>query len=197
MQPKYAATTEPTDASIWLADAKAQCYIAADVTGHDAMLSRLLRLAVETVESDANRALLQRTIEYKMDRWPQCSSRYFDVPLGPLSSVTSIQYVDTDGNTQTWDAANYEAETSHQPGRIYRAFNVSWPSLRDVQNAVIVTYVAGSTQPNVPEIAKQAVMLLVAHAFENREILSERSAMEKPQGYSAMIQRISFGEWIN
>ena len=63
----------------------------------------------------------------------------FLLPPSPLVSVESVTYVDTDGNNQTLDPADYEVITDTRPGFIRPAWDKSWPAAR----SVLVSYTVG------------------------------------------------------
>jgi 3-deoxy-7-phosphoheptulonate synthase len=75
-----------------------------------------------------------------------------------IGSVVSINYVDSDGATQTLAAANYTVFTpTDGPGVIELAYNESWPSTRAVPNAVTVRFIAGyANAASVPAAVKEA-----------------------------------------
>ncbi|KKL52184.1 hypothetical protein LCGC14_2288070, partial [marine sediment metagenome] len=87
----------------------------------------------------------------------------------------------------TWPltASTYIVDTNSEPGRLSLAYNAVWPNetLRPV-NGVVVRFVAGygSVATAVPNMAKQAVKLMVGHMFEHREN-TEIKVLEKiPDG---------------
>jgi len=88
-----------------------------------------------------------------------------------LVSVGSIQYVDTDGATQTLAATEYTVDaTQRAPGRIVEAFDKSWPDTRVTPNAVTVTFDAGfGAAVDVPEEYKQIIKLYFEHLYDHRE----------------------------
>ena len=128
--------------------------------------------AEDAIEKELSRALMTQTWVLRLDRFP-C----WEIPLPrpPLQSVTTVQYVDQDGATQTLSASVYTVDTFSTPGRLYPAYNQVWPSTRPTPNAVIITYVAGKTAiEDIPEPVRTAIKLLTGDLYENRE----RSASE-------------------
>ena len=90
--------------------------------------------------------------------------------LEPLSSVTSITYLDTDGATQTLAADQYVVDAISQPARISRAYNVDWPDTRVQNNAVKVRFVAGyGVASAVPQCIKSWMLIRIATLMENRQ----------------------------
>lgn len=88
----------------------------------------------------------------------------------PLLTITSIAYVDTNGDSQTFSSDDYSADLDSIPGRAVLNYGESWPSTRTQPQAVTVTFTAGyGTAAAVPEEYKAAIKLLAAHLYENRE----------------------------
>lgn len=158
----------PAKEPLSVAEAKKQVELAAGVTHHDAYLAGLISAAREAMEVWCKRAWITQTWKLTLDRFPTWE---IAVPRPPLQSVTTIQYVDDNGTTQTLDASAYLVALNRKPGRITPAYNTVWPVARNVTEAVTVTYVAGygDDPSDVPHRARQALRLCVAHWFANRE----------------------------
>lgn len=168
-----AATTEP----LTLAEAKRHCNIADELDAHDTYLTALTVAAREYVEAYTGRQLINATWDLVLDRFPVYGPIY--LPKSPLSSITSITYLDADGASQTWSSANYRVITSTEPGTVNLAYQVTYPTTRNVAGCVTVRFVAGygSTAASVPKAVKQAMLLLVGHWFANREALGNVGGM--------------------
>ena len=124
--------------------------------------------ARKKVEHDARVALINQTRIKRMDAFP---SESFITLRKPLSSITSVQYIDSAGTTQTWDSSNYTVDTSRDC--FHLAYSVSWPDIRGDANSVIITYISGygAAASNVPEAARWAILMLVRHWYENPGIV--------------------------
>jgi uncharacterized phiE125 gp8 family phage protein len=85
----------------------------------DGVIDGYLLAARRYVETALRRQLVNATWRLTLDCFPAC----IDVPLPPLSSVSSITYVDTDGATQTLNSSLYRVDTYSQPGRITPAYD--------------------------------------------------------------------------
>ena len=131
--------------------------------------------AREWVESYTGYAIIQRQLRLYLDAFP--SDDTIILPRSRLVSIDSVQYVDTDGATQTWDAGNYSADTASAEGRLMRGYQVDWPTIREQRQAVTITYTAGfpgvgspeGLTANVPKSIKAAIKLMVANMYEYRE----------------------------
>lgn len=153
-----------------------------DGSAEDPMLAALIRKAYAAVEADTGRCLLATTLKTRYDRFPEGArwGRSHDalgLPRSPLRSVESITYVDTDGATQTLDAADYQVVKHRLPPQVVPAFGASWPATRDQPEAVTVEYIAGYaasyTAGAVPalETARHAIQLLVGAWYSNAEAI--------------------------
>lgn len=164
--------TPASDTPITLAEAKTQCRLAAGINYHDDELQRLIDAVTEYAETRTARAILTSTWRWTLDRFPR-SQRYFALPYPPLQSVSSITYIDTDGDSQTFDAANYRVDTDSEPGLVILKQGKSWPATVAEVATVTVTFVAGyaSTPTALPKAAEhvKAGMLLRLEALWRRE----------------------------
>jgi len=169
-------TVAPTEEPVSVGEARR--FMRVDGTDEDLMIRDFIRTATQRAETITNRQLMTATLRARFDRFqvsavPELMTRdgkAIELPAAPLVSVTSIQYVDTDGATQTWSASNYVVATDHEPGRVTRAYSVEWPTVRDIADAVTITYVAGyASALLVPEIAKTAIRIGVRGMYDKRD----------------------------
>jgi len=114
-------------------------HLRVDSTADDELIDVLITAAREWCENYQNRSYVAQTFQLKMDSFPDV----IELPRSPLISVSSIQYVDADGDTQTITASDYRVDSNSEPARITPAYDVSWPSVRAVTDAVTVTFIAG------------------------------------------------------
>ena len=141
----------------------------------DALLDSLIPRAVEYVEGWTRRRLVEQTLQWRLDGgFPA----WFRIPIGPLMAVTSIKYLDTSGVEQTLASDQYTVDPYFDQGRIVPAYNVTWPSTRNVINNVTVEYTAGYSA--TPEPIKHALLMLVDHLFEHRGAVTELRLAETP-----------------
>ncbi len=149
-------------------------HLSLDGTDHDTIVDDMIRKWRKSVDGKdgwLNRALITQTWDVYLDKFP-CSARTpVYLPLPPLQSVTHIKYYDTDGILQTWSAANYVLDTVSEPAKIYPAYNVSWPTVRDMPNAVQIRMICGygDNADDVPESLRYGGCAQIALMFANRE----------------------------
>ena len=85
---------------------------------------------------------------------------FVNLPRPPIVEVESVTLYASDGTSTTTDAYELDGED----GRLYLPVNGT--GLRRV-NPVAVQYIAGADE--CPELARQAMMLLIGHWYQNRE----------------------------
>lgn len=157
--------TAPKYEPVGLAEVKD--HLRVDTADDDALIDALIPAARRFAESYTHRALVTQTWDLMLDAFPA----EITVPMPPLQSVTSINYIDTAGVSQLLDAADYQVDSAGQPGRVRPAWGESWPSARGVYNAVTVRLVAGyGGAADVPEPIRQGMLMLLGHLYERREI---------------------------
>lgn len=151
-----------------------------DHTDEDTYLAGLISAARTVFEDLTGRALITQTWRLTLDAWPDDDD--IEIPRWPLQSVTSIVYYDTDGNSTTWSSNEYLVDTESEPGRVVLKDSFSWPgaSLRSM-NPIQITYVSGlgDDADDVSEQIKQAIRLLAAHYYENREPVISTGSVPK------------------
>lgn len=178
-------TTGPAVEPVTLAEAKVRCRI--DTTDEDSTHTDMIVAAREYCEGVVGRQFINATWKEYFDRFPSDEIR---LSKPPLSSVTSITYVDADGDTQTWTASLYQTDAISEPARIKPAYGESWPTTRDdTYNAITVTFVAGygAAASDVPPNFKQAIFLLVGLWHRDREAWVDRRTAEVHDGLRSLL----------
>ena len=135
--------TAPTVEPVSLAEAK--LHLRVTVADDDALISGLIPAARDYCETVTHRAIPLQTWDDKRDGFPDDGVIW--LPKAPLVSVTSVTYVDPNGVTQTWSSTLYTVDAPVGPkaraGCVVPNYSLSFPSTRDVINAVTIRFVAG------------------------------------------------------
>jgi uncharacterized phiE125 gp8 family phage protein len=156
---------------------------------HDTILTALISSAREHVEKQTGRNLVDKTIVKRMDHFP--CSRVIQLSGVPLREVTSITYLDANGDSQTLSSDLYEVDIYGVPGRIVLNYDDSWPVTDIAPNAVTVTYKSGYTGAGsylLPPTLREATRFLIAHWFANREpSIVGVSIADIPKTFDALI----------
>ena len=179
--------TAPGIKPVSVADISAQ--VRFDLTAESSLIDSFIGAVTEKAENLTRRALITQTWELALEAFP-CSTQVVGpwqfpccaqfrpynsapilIPLAPVQSITSVQYLDTDGVQQTMDPAAYVLDTASTPARIVPAYQTTWPTAANMPGGVVVRFVAGYglTAADVPESIKAWIKLNVASLYENRE----------------------------
>lgn len=153
--------TGPTAEPITLAEARAQCRI--DHAIDDAVLAGLILDAREWAQGYTRRNFIAQTWDYFLHGFPMV----IELPIGPVSSITSISYYDTNNALQTF--ANYDADLNGAVPRICPADGYEWPYTYSRYNAVTVRFVTGYPVNHPDLFTIRAAMLLHVEAHYDRE----------------------------
>ena len=179
---KAETVSGPSVEPLTLDQVKKQLEISSSDTTHDLQLAAIIQEAREQWEHDTDSVTCYTTLRVKLSDFYDG----FELPKGPVSSITSIQYYDGNNNLQTYSSANY----SLHKDEIRLGYQVSLPAWSARWDAWVITYKSGYSQDAslVPAIAKRAMMLLVAHYFENRDMLMSE-ALQTIRPYEALVKR--------
>jgi len=165
--------TAPAAEPLVVAEAKEHLRVTG--TTEDALIAALITASRQRLEEITGRAFLTQTWEYALNRFPAATA---DNPLGaiwlpkaPLQSVTTITYIDENGASQVLVSSVYTVDTRAIPGQVVPAYDQTWPSARDVVNAVVVKYLAGfgAAATDLPEPIRHAMRIDLATLYAHRE----------------------------
>lgn len=176
--------TAPASEPITLAEARKQLELSPSDTAHDDHLTALIQAVREQFEHDTDSSILTQTLSVTCE---DLSDDEIYLPRRPIQSITSIQYYDTANTLQTLSSSVYSLDKPNAAVRLN--YLQLWPVTIDRWDAVTITYVAGySSISAVPQIYKQAMKLLLAHYFENRDMIMSE-AMQTIPAYEMIVRR--------
>lgn len=166
--------TGPVGEPLTLTEVKEHLRVTFD--NEDTLLTRLIAGAREAFERETGRQLLTATWRGFLDRFPLSDREAIEVAKPPLSTLTSITYIDTSGVSQTWDAAAYTVEAFAGPfagrGMVFPKAEQLYPLTRRIPNAVTVNFDAGyGAAADVPDEIKEAMLAWIGHHYEHRELV--------------------------
>ena len=181
-------STAPASEPISTAEAKTHLRETLSDATNDAYIDTLVATARKHVEKVTGQAMITQTIKLYLDRFP-ASDRPILLPRGPAASITSVQYIDTDGTTQTLSSSNYALDSKSYPARLYLAYNETYPSTRPIENAVTITFTAGygASGSDVDADLLHAMKLLITHWYDNRESATSVLMNKIPNGVDALL----------
>lgn len=152
----------------------------------DGVLETYLRAAIAAVEARTGKALIERDYTYTLSAWRDLGAQ--ELPVAPVSSLTSLTIVDRTGDETPIDTGNYLLEEdTHRPRLVSTGFIL--PQIPVAGKAVIAfTAGFGAAWDDVPADLAQAVMLLAAHYYEHRHETAVTAA-PMPFGVGSLIDR--------
>lgn len=155
--------------------AEARHHLRQDDLGADdtAYITRLIRAARQACEERTERTMTTTPWRLQLDSFPDA----IELLQPPIIAITSLQYRDADGATQTLDPQDYVLDNAREPGWLVPAPGRSWPAVGEGINAVVVNYTAGygATGADVPEPLRQWMLLAVADMYDTRRGSGERA----------------------
>ena len=156
---KPTVVTGPTVEPVTLTEAKRQLFLSEADPSNDAEMIDRIQAAREQWEHDTDSAVLTQTLSVTAEFF---RGREIMLPSRPIQSITHVKYYNTDNTLTTLSSALYSLDAKERAIRL--GWDSSWPTLYSRWDAAIVTYVAGyATAATVPQIAKQAMLLLIAY----------------------------------
>ena len=153
--------TAPQSLGVSVSEAKDHLRIAASDTEQDTLIQTLIESSIEKVQRDTGKQLITATFRQEGETFDDAG----DFKYGPVTSVTSVKYLDTDGVEQTLDPSVYSFDSGRQIIKL--SHGQEWPEVAVYDSAVKVEYVAGygADETCVPRMLKSAVLLMTAQLF--------------------------------
>lgn len=167
--------TAPAEPPVTRAMVKA--HLKVDYTDADDLLDLYIAAETAFAEDFTGRALMSQTWDYYQDAFPaEDEPQFIRLPLGKVTAVSAVYYLDADGAEQTLDTADYDVDLASVPARIHLSANGSWPTTYDGVNGVRVRFTAGQedtgVSPATPDVLKDiqlAIMLRVQADYDGGE----------------------------
>lgn len=181
-------TVAPTELPVSRAEAKAQLQIDSGNTDWDTLIDGYLNAATAYLDGWTGilgRCLVTQTWEARFE----CFDEDFDLPFPDVSSVV-VKYYDTANTLQTYSSSYYQLiqEDGGSEVNIYPTSPLPGITLQR-EDAVVITMVAGyGAASAVPSAIKQAILMMVAHWFTNRETVAVgETAVDMPFAAKALL----------
>lgn len=140
--PDPVVVVEPTEEPVSLEEVKQHLRIDDDLTADDDLLDSLIQSARQHIEKTTGLALVDQTLEVRLDAYP--SNRVIAL-RGPLLGGVSLSYTDASGTIVALDEDQYvvEAALKNRAPRIVLGYGVTWPYSVPVSDAIRVRWRAG------------------------------------------------------
>ena len=156
--------TPPAAEPLTLAEAK--LWLRLDTPDEDDAVNRLIAAARLTVEAESGLKLIDQAWRLVMDQQP--ADNCIRVPLKPFKAVTAARDFALDNTQSVVSSAAYAVDAQSLPGRII--LNAAFPAPGRAYAGIEfdLSIGDGAAAANVPAPLRQAMLLLIAHWFENR-----------------------------
>lgn len=162
--------TPPEGTPITLAEAKANCRVDADNTDEDGLITGLIDSATSLLDGYSGtlgRCLMTQTWRVSADSLSSCMRLPF-----PAASVV-VNVTDEAGTPSTVASSNYTLLHDARGSYVQFKDAYSYPTDLAETAAVTIDVTAGyGDAEDVPAAIRQAMHLLVAHWFSNREAVN-------------------------
>lgn len=170
--------TAPAAFPVSVEEARTQCRV--DSNDEDQLLQIYIEAATAHLDGytgTLGRALITQTWEMFLDAFEDGS---LTIPLAPIISVTSVEYM-VDGTYTTWASSGNYTSSVVAPFGVITPVN-DWPEPDEITNAVRVTFTAGygATAASVPAPIRAAILIMVADMYENRSAKLDETMPENP-----------------
>lgn len=170
-------------------DFKAHLRLGRGFTGdtvQDAVLESFLRAAMSAVEARTGKVLISRDFTWTFPRWTRRAGEV--LPVGPVQVVSEVALIDADGGEVIVDPLRYRLEKdTHFPVLYGRSSGLPDPGLDRTIRVRFSGGFGGSWDDLPPDLA-QAVMLLAAHFYDNREATGLGAGC-MPFGVTSLLER--------
>ena len=168
---------------------------------HADYLTPLIARARKRFEQRTGRFLVQQTWQFALPKF--CDT--IEIPYAPLQSITSIKYIDNLGQLVTIDAADYRVIDHGIKATVTPKLGGSWPAPGfKVSDAVQIECVLGHApvvdgaldtaniiDPDKYNMAKQAILILIADWFRNREDSAPVQLYAVPNAFKAISDELA------
>ncbi|WP_299843145.1 head-tail connector protein [uncultured Roseovarius sp.] len=152
----------------------------------DALMESFLRAGISAIEARTGKILIERSFSLTLSQWRDVSGHPF--PLAPVSAITSLRLRDRADEEEVVDPAHYRLEAdAHRP--MIRPAGAVLPVI-PLGGTVEIGLVAGLAVDwaGLPADLGQAVLLLAAHYYENRNETALGGGC-MPFGVTSLIER--------
>jgi len=163
---RLSLASPPTVEPVSIAEARVHCRV--DDAADNSYVAALITAARIMAEQYTRQVFITQSWVMYLDEWP-CEN-YVEIPKAPLQGISSVvTYNDSDAAT-TFASSNYYVDLISKPGRVVLRSNSSWPTVDRVANGIVINFVAGygAAPAAIPQDIRQAILLIVAHLYENR-----------------------------
>lgn len=180
----------PVKEVITLEEAKSHLRIDGD--DEDSLISSYIQAAREYAEIFTGRSIAIKTYEYITN--PKEKYAYLELPMPPLVEILKVSYENQKQEVILEENKDFYILKDYDAPLLYPNIENGWPRvLLNTFDLIKVTYKAGYSES--PMAVKQAILILVAHFYENRENLTTKDYKEIPFGVSSLLRPFWIPRW--
>ena len=180
--------TGPASEPVSLADTKS--FLRIDGADDDILVSSLITAARIYIETTTAKILLLQNWSLFKDKWP--SSGVLHLPLSPVQSIDEVRLYNLDESHSVLDVSEYAKDLISTQPRIKLLSQHLSQSPSAPLNHIEVQFTAGfgAAESDVPADLRQALLMLAAHWYEQREPVGFGSSFnEIPLSISAVLEK--------
>lgn len=163
--------------------AQAKLFLRIEQDDEDTAIAALITAARQHVEAATRRALITQDWRLTRDAWPP--GGVIHILPAPLQTLIGVEVADAAGTMHALDPQNFVVDSVGS-----RIAFAPWTPMqpgRAVGGIVIEVRVGeGDTADAVPAPLQQAMLMLIAHWYELRGVVTP-AAQEIPQGVAALL----------
>lgn len=170
---------------------EAKAHLRVDHGDDDALIDIYLRASIAGLDGPGgalNRGLITQSYVCDLPCFP-CG--VIDLPMGGVSEVTTVGYIDSDGAAQTVPDSVWQLVTNNR-FTAYLALKSGqyWPTAIDQAGAVTIEFKSGfgNAPASIPFNIKAAILLMTGELYQNTAQTSDRQAYENPT-YAALLDQ--------
>lgn len=168
--------------------AEAKLFLRIDDDAENEVIAALITTARLHVERLTRRIVIEQTWRFYLDDLPE--SCLVELGIGPVRDVLQVIAYDREGEPTMVSPEDYVVDLTGVPARIKFRSTARSLSTREL-NGYEIDFIAGfgPTTLQVPHDLRQAILLLVAHWYENRSAVStDVNLISTPKGVNDLIQ---------
>ena len=137
-------------------------HLRVDHDDQDTLITALLASMREHVEAYTATRMVTQTLTLRCEEWADLDA----LTIGPVQSITSIVYVDTDGANQTLSTDVYEGQLQGLEPRIVLKYGQTYPTIREGSLITVVAVVGYGVAGTQPEGVLHAIKMLIEEGYD-------------------------------
>lgn len=148
---------------------EAKNFLRLDSTEDDVLISSLITAARIYIETTIGKILITESWSYFIDKWPKSNTVY--LPLNPIQEIEEVRFYSDEETYQIIPPADYSIDIISNHPRLKFKGAQQAPISSQALNQIEVRFIAGygDNLSDIPADLKQALLMLCAHWFEQRD----------------------------